>query len=188
MKTLGKIITDARKSKGLRGEDLGSMIGQTKSNVSKIENDEVKTGIDPRTLIRISDALESPEILIHHCDSCPIRQHIMLKQFPELNNIKRDPSIIANRLRQELQEAANAADELSQMYTRPDFKTDPELQARALVLHEQIIDAERAIEILKFELLRSGEMTVEQRREVIRRQQAKCEERGYHKPTGTDGQ
>lgn len=187
MKSLGRMITEARKRKGIRGEDLGSLIGQTKSNVSKIENDEMKTGIDPRTLIRVSDALDAPEILEYHCESCPIRQHIMMQQFPELNNIEYHPSIIANRLRQELQEAAQAADDLSQIYGNKEYRAQEADHERILALHEQIVDAERAIEILKFELLRSGGMTSEERREIVRRQQAKCEARGYHKIEGERG-
>jgi len=183
-KTLGDDISEARKQKGMTQEVLGEHLGLSKSAVSKLENDELKYGPDPQLLIKIADTLDAPSILMHHCEACPIRQHIMMKQFPDLNNIRTEPSIIANRLRQEMIEGAAAADELSQLYAHKDFQNLPEFQARHKALHEQIVDAERAMEILKFELLRLGAMTPDEHKEILARQQAKCIEKGHHIPEG----
>lgn len=179
-KTLGQIITAARKAKDMTQVDLGEKIGLTGASLSAIENDNLKAGPDSRTLIRIAETLSAPEILMHHCECCPIRQHIMMKQFPDLNNIRTEPSIIANRLRQEMIEGAAAADELSQLYAHKDFQNLPEFQARHKLLHEQIVDAERAMEILKFELIRLGALTREEHSQIIESQQAKCVAHGHH--------
>lgn len=179
-KTLGQIITAARKAKDMTQVDLGEKIGLTGASLSAIENDNLKSGPDARTLIRIAETLSAPEILMHHCECCPIRQHIMMKQFPDLNNIRTEPSIIANRLRQEMIEGAAAADELSQLYAHKDFQALPEFQARHKKLHEQIVDAERAMEILKFELVRMGALTREEHTQIVENQQAKCIAHGHH--------
>jgi len=182
-KTAGEVIGEARKLKKMTLEDLGVAVGMSRSNLSMIENDLLKNGADPRTLIRIADTLDAPEILMHHCEACPIRQHIMMKQFPDLNNIRTEPSIIANRLRQEMIEAAEAADELSQLYAHKDYQTLPGFQERHKALHEQIVDAERAMEILKFELLRVGALTREDHNEILASQQSKCEQHRHHIPS-----
>ena len=183
--TLGEKITVSRKKKGMTLGDLGNAVGMSRTNLSVIENDGLKGGPDSRALIRIADALDAPEILMQHCEACPIRQHIMMKQFPDLNNIKTDPSIIATRLRQEMIEGAAAAEELSQLYAHKDFQKLPEFPARHKALHEQIVDAERAIEILKFELVRLGALTREEHNEILANQQAKCEAHNHHIPDKT---
>ena len=172
----------ARKRKPMPQAELAARVGMTGASLSVYENDGLKGTPDARTLIRISDALDAPEILMHHCEACPIRQHIMMKQFPDLNNIRTEPSIIANRLRQEMIEGAEAADELSQLYAHKDFQSLPEYQDKYKALHEQILDAERAMEILKFELIRLGALTRDDHKEIVARQQAKCEEHGHHIP------
>lgn len=180
--TLGQKIIAARKRAGMSQTELAGKIGLTGASISVIENDGLQSGPAATTLIRISEVLNSPEILMHHCEACPIRQHIMLKQFPDLNNIRTEPSIIANRLRQEMIEGAAAADELSQLYAHKDFQKLPEFQARHKALHEQIVDAERAMEILKFELIRLGALTREEHIEIVEKQQAKCVAHGHHIP------
>lgn len=178
--TLGEKITTARKKMKMTLEDLGGVIGMSRANLSMIENNNLKNPPDARTLIRISETLNAPEILIHHCDTCPIRQHIMLRQYPELNNIRRDPAIITARLAKELAEAKTAADDLAERMSDKDFKSRADYQEFFDSKMEQIMDAERNIEILKFELLLSGTHTKEDMERVGARQQAKCEAHGHH--------
>jgi transcriptional regulator with XRE-family HTH domain len=180
MKSLGEIISIARKRIKMTLEELSAVIGMSKTNLSVIENNGLKGGPDAVTLIRISEALNAPEILIHHCDVCPIRQHIMLRQYPELNNIRRDPAIITARLSKELGEAKVAADDLAERLSDKDFKIRAGYQEFFDSKMEQILDAERNIEILKFELLLSGTHTKEDMDRVCTRQQQKCVERGHH--------
>lgn len=169
--------------------DLSAAAGLSVSQLSAVENDQVKSGPDPRTLIRISDALDAPEILIHHCDTCPVRQHVMLKLFPDLNNIRRDPATIVSRLRKEMLEAAEAADRLAERYMDVDFRNRPDYQEAFEKEMEQVVDVKRAIETLEFELILSGLHTREDIDRVYERQQKKCEEHGHHRPerTGTEG-
>lgn len=186
---LGSKITEARKRKKMTLEALGAEVSLAKSTLSGYENDSLKCSPEPSTLIRISDALEAPEILIHHCETCPIRQHIMLKLFPDLNNIRRDPAIIVSRLRKEMIEAADAAERLAERYSDVNFRNRPDYRETFEREMEQIIDVKRGIEILEFELLLSGLHTQEDMDKIYERQQRKCEEHGHHVPerrTGDD--
>lgn len=63
--TVGAKIKELRKEAGLSLEDLAGRIGRTASNVWKIENDQLKGGPDPETVIKISDALGNTLSLIH---------------------------------------------------------------------------------------------------------------------------
>lgn len=178
--SLGQKISEARKKLGHTLESLGSELGMSRAILSVIENDGLKNSPDPSTLIRISEALSAPEILIHHCDTCPIRKHIMLRQYPELNNICRDPAIITARLAKELAEAKVAADELAERLSDKNFKDRPGYQEFFDSQMEQILDAERNIEILKFELMLSGTHTKQDMGRVAERQQRKREQHGHH--------
>jgi len=180
--TLGKTIKAARKKMGISLDDLGFKVGLAKSSLSGIENDNFKNGPDPKTLIRIADALSAPEILLHHCENCPIRQHIMLRHYPELNNIRKDPASIIAKMRKEMQEAIEAADALGEKYLKVDFKNDPEYERTFTEAMEQILDVERVIETLKFELVLNQIHTQEEMQKVIDHQQQKCIEHGHHVP------
>lgn len=180
--TLGEKITAARKKKGMTLDDLGAVIGMSKSGISKIENNELKSPPDARTLIRIAEALDCIEILIHHCDLCPVRQHIMLKKYPDLNNIRTDPAVIAARLAKEMTEGAAAATRLMERFSDKDFKSRPDYMQAFVQEMEQVIDVERGIEILKFELIRSGLHSQEDMQLVEDAQQLKCIKHGHHLP------
>lgn len=180
--TIGQKIANARKKVAFTLENLSSIVGLGKSALSTIENDGLKGGPDPQTLIRISTALDSPDILVHHCQECPIRQHILIKYFPELNNIRRDPAVIAARLRKEMSEATEALDRLGERFSDRDFKSRPDYREIFEREMEQVLDVKRGIEILEFELLLSGLHSQEDLQAVYARQQAKCEAHGHHKP------
>lgn len=182
MKTnIGKKIRDTRKARGLRGQDLGDMVGLTKAGISQIELNERKYP-DVGMLCKIADALNDLSILVSHCQSCPVRKHIFLKQFPDLNNIRRDPAIITARLRKEMTEAVDALDRLGERFSDADFKSRPDYMEVFMREMEQVVDAERAIEILKFELVLSGTHSSADMQKVYDSQQAKCIANGHHKP------
>lgn len=179
-KTLGEKIVAARKKKGWSQSQLGAEICLAQGAISNLENDELKSAPDSQTLIRISEALNAPEILIHHCESCPVRQHIMLKLFPDLNNIRRDPAIIAARLRKEMIEGAEALENLSERFSDVNFRTRPDFQDQFESLMEQVVDVKRGVEILEFELILSRVCSRDDLDRVYERQQAKCEQHGHH--------
>ena len=180
--SLGKTIQAARKRKKITLSELGSSVGLAKSSLSLLENDNFKNSPDHKTLIRIAEALNAPEILIYHCQECPIRQHIMLRHYPELNNIRTDPASIVAKMRKEMQEAIDAADQLGEKYLKVDFKNDPDYQHVFFQAMEQILDVERVIETLKFELILHQVHTHEEIQQVVDHQQQKCIEHGHHKP------
>lgn len=188
-KMLGHKISEARKQRGMTQEALGEHVGLSKSSISKLENGDLVGLPDPAILIKIADILNAPSILMHHCESCPIRQHIMLRLFPDLNNIRRDPAIIVTRLRKEMVEAADAAERLSERFSDANFRQRPDYLETFEREMEQIIDVKRGIEILEFELLLSGVHTSEDIDRVYHRQQKKCVDNGHHIPakTGTEG-
>lgn len=178
---LGDIIKKARNKRGWSLVQLGEAVGLSKGTLSGYENGQPKT-YDPETLCKIADSLNDLSILVHHCQSCPVRKHIFLKQFPDLNNIRHDPAIIAARLRREMTEAVDALDRLAERFSDADFKSRPDYQEVFEREMEQVVDAERAIEILKFELVLSGTHSSADLKKVYDRQQAKCIANGHHKP------
>lgn len=180
MSTLGEKITVARKRKGLTQIDLGAIVGLANASISAYENDGLKGTPDASTLIRISEALNAPDILIHHCDTCPIRQHIMLKLFPNLNRIKRDPLAVATRLRKEMMEGAQALENLIERFGDMDPKSRPDYQELFEREYEQVVDVKRGIEILEFEIMLSGLHTKAELDRVYEHQQQKCIEHGHH--------
>lgn len=177
---IGDTIRAARKKRGWTLDQLGDAVGLTKGTLSSYETGQVVSPVE--TLCKIADALNDLSILVHHCQSCPVRKHIFLKQFPELNNIRRDPAIITARLRKELIEAAEAVDRLQERFTDKDFKSQPDYMEVFEREMEQVIDAERNIEILKFELILSGTHSSADMQRVCERQQQKCIDNGHHKP------
>jgi len=178
---VGDTIRAARKKRGWTLDQLGDVVGLTKGTLSSYEAGRVAPYVE--TLCKIADSLNDLSILVHHCQSCPVRKHIFLKQFPDLNNIRHDPAIIAARLRREMTEAVDALDRLAERFSDADFKSRPDYLEVFEREMEQVVDAERAIEILKFELVLSGTHSSADLKKVYDRQQAKCIANGHHKPT-----
>lgn len=179
---IGKIIRDARKKRGWTLDQLGDVVGLTKGTLSSYENEQTKSGMATETICKIADALNDLTILVHHCQECPVRKHVLHKQFPDLNNIRHDPAIIAAKLRREMVEAIDAVDRLTERFIDADFKSRPDYMEVFSREMEQLVDAERAIEILKFELVLSGTHSSADLKKIYDRQQAKCVAHGHHKP------
>lgn len=183
---IGEKISAARKARSFTQGQLGAAVGLSQNTISIIESDTLKGGVDPATLIRISETLKAPEILISHCETCPVRQHVFLKYFPDLNNIRNDPAVIAARLRKEMVEGADALDRLTERFSDKDFKNRPDYREVFEREMEQVIDVKRGIEILEFQLMLSGLHTQDDIKAVYERQQLKCEEHGHHIPREED--
>lgn len=181
MMTIGEKIKAARARCSMTGEELGRHVGLTKAAISQIETDK-RQQVDLDTLCKIADALNDLSILTHHCQSCPVRNMAFIKQFPDLNNIRRDPAVIAARLRKEMIEAADALDRLTERFSDADFKSRPDYMDTFTREMEQVIDAKRCIEILEFELVLSGTHSSHDLKRVYEAQQVKCVAHGHHKP------
>jgi len=180
--TVGAKIKELRKEAGLSLEDLAGRIGRTASNVWKIENDQLKGGPDPETVIKISDALGNTSVLLHYLETNPVYRAVIPRIFPDLNNIRKDPAIIFSRFADEAGEATEAARILSQIFANADPKNTPNFKEVFAANMEQIVDVQRCAEILILQLIEAGVMSDHDRADLHDRQQNKCIERGHHKP------
>ena len=151
--TLGKQIIIARKKAGMRAYELASRIDRSTAVMSDIENDKLKGSVSPDLLISIADALNAPEILLQHCRECPVRQHVLRQHCPESNHILNDPTSIISKMRKEIQAAINVVTDLSEQSLKVDFEAKPECQDSFSMMMEQVLDVERGIDALKFELV-----------------------------------
>ena len=181
---LGEMITAARKRKGMKQEDLGEIVGQSKSSISKIENDELKGGPAPELVVAISNALNDEAILLRYLEDNPVYKAVLPKVFPDLNRIRKDPAVIFTKVAHEADEAMKAAMVLSEVFMRPEPRQLPGFDELFAAKMEQLLDVKRAVEILEFQLLAAGVLTKESLQEIYDRQQRKCVARGYHQVEG----
>lgn len=112
--TIGKKIKSSRKKKGLTQGELGKRVGLSQNALSLLENDELKKGVDTRTLIRIAKALEDFSVLAHFCESCPVRHHLVNLHAQDLNAPSQDRSGLPNCLGKEILAIAEALQALSE--------------------------------------------------------------------------
>lgn len=185
--TLGKKIRESRKAAGMRGMELARAICRSVAVVSDIENDKLKGGPDPEILVKISETLNDRSILTAYLEQNPVYRSIIPKIFPDLNNIRRDPAIIFSRFASEAEEAVEAARILADIFSNAEPSSHPNF---CQVLHaklQQIVDVQRCAEVLFLQLIAGGIISEAERCEIHAEQQLKCEEKGHHKPKGTDG-
>lgn len=189
--TFGEMVTEIRKERRMTQEELGNVINLSKSAVWKIENDDLKGGPDPQTVIILSTALASERILFKYLEDNPVYNAIIPKVFPDLNNIRRDPAIIFTRLAREAEEARDAALSLAEVFSNADPYRVPGFEDTFRTKMEQIVDIKRCAEILEFQLVAAGILNQSGLRQIYAEQQAKCEANGHHIPeqqrTGTEG-
>ncbi|MHB1051369.1 MAG: helix-turn-helix transcriptional regulator [Bacteroidota bacterium] len=180
--TLGQKIEEARKRRGMKQDELGLLLNLSKSSISKIENDELKGGPDPETVVRTAAILRDDSILFFYLESNPVYSAVLPKVFPDLNRIRTEPAVIFTKVAHEAEEAKEAAMILSEIFMRPEPRTMPGFDGIFKAKMEQLLDVKRAVEILEFQLLAAEIMTKEMLQDIYDSQQAKCEDRGYHKP------
>jgi transcriptional regulator with XRE-family HTH domain len=179
--TLGKKIKEARKSAGITRDDLADMIGFSPAAVTKIESDGLKFGPAPDTLIKIADALGDQSILVYALMHNPICQRIIPRAFVPLNNINDNPSAILAKLHEELEEAKDATEILSRIFSVKEPQNTPNYKETLLTNLEQILDVSRCVEEMFSRLKECDAMTEEEHLEVRIRQQAKVERNGHHR-------
>ena len=75
--TIGQKIRESRKQKGMTLEALAACCGKRKSWLCSVENDALKSGVDPETLIVIADALSDQSILTHALLENPICKRVV---------------------------------------------------------------------------------------------------------------
>ena len=168
----------------------GAAIGMCRSNLCGIENDGLKGGPDPQTVIRISEALQCEEILFKYLEDNPVYKAIIPKVFPDLNNIRRDPAIIFTRLAREAEEARDASLVLAEIFSNADPYRVPGFEETFRAMMQQLVDMKRGVEILETQLVASRILDQNGLKQIYAEQQAKCEANGHHVPeqrTGTEG-
>lgn len=187
--TVGQAIAEARKKKGMKQDDLAAQVGVHPSSISQYESDYPRKGIDPDVLVKIATVLDCTGILTIYLENNPVYKAILPKIFPDLNNIRRDPTVIFYKVAKEAEEASDSAKFLGDLFGNVDPRKVPNFDEVFKANMEQIIDIKRAVEVMEFQLLASYVMSQETHLEIYARQQRKCESKGHHVPdrTGTEG-
>lgn len=180
-KTLGQVICSARKRKGLTIDDVGPMIGKSRSIVSIIERDRLKGGPDPETVVRLANCLQDRSILFTYLENNAAYRAVVPQVFTKLNNIRKDPAVILTRWAGEAREGVESAMILAEIFSNADPTRTPNYRNTLLANLEQIVDSARCSEILFVELIEAGVITEEDRIEIHERQQRKCVEKGHHR-------
>jgi transcriptional regulator with XRE-family HTH domain len=180
--TLGQKIKNRRKEAGITRDEIADRLGVSPAAVTKIEQDSLKFGPTPETLIKISEILGDRSILLHALMENPICQMIIPRAFAPLNNINENPSAIVAKLREELEEAVEATNILSRIFSVKEPESTPAFKETLLANLEQILDVSRCVEEMFAEFKDCGALSEEEHLEVRIRQQAKVERNGHHKP------
>jgi len=188
--TLGQMISEERKRAKLNLDEMSAQVGMSRSNLCVIENDGLKNGPDPQTVIRISEVLKCEGILFKYLEDNPVYKAIIPKIFPDLNNIRRDPAIIFTRLAREADEAREAALVLAEIFSNADPYRVPGFEDTFRSMMQQLVDVKRGVEILETQLISTHIINQDGLKKIYAEQQAKCEANGHHIPeqrTGTEG-
>jgi len=184
--TLGQQIRSLRKGRQLTLKALGSEVGVGPVTVHEIETDVRPPA--PDLVARLAKVLDAPQLLVAHCETCPVCTELVPVKYPHLDNIPTHPAVVTHRAAQEAREAAAALEELFEVFDRNDWPQDPERVERVIELLIQVRDVEVGIRILYEALFLKGLLPLELHTEVNRRQFEKCVARGYCRPpTGTEG-
>ena len=181
--TIGQFINRSRKRSGLTQQALGDKIGMTKSDISKIENDQLKNGPSNEAIMAISDALCDDGVMIHYIETNPVYLRILPKIFSDLNNIRDEPAIIFSRIQKEANECSESAGILAEIFGNADPTRTPMFEEVFKRNMEQIIDIKRGVEIVEFKLMAANIITKDWLDGVYAQQQQKCIEHGHHDPS-----
>jgi transcriptional regulator with XRE-family HTH domain len=152
--TLGQAVKSARKNKGWTQERLGTEAGLGQATISALENDELGARADmyTRTLIKVSEALDASHILVHHCETCPIRTHLFQTHFDISQDKRQDLITISRQLREQWEASFSILDELARILSTADLK-HPNERENVKLLFEKMTELEQGIRILKFQVM-----------------------------------
>lgn len=181
-----------RKARQHAGVTLRQMSGLVGLSAAALHAAELRDQVDLKLALRYAEALDDPTVLDSTCLECPVRVSGHPRIFRELGNIRTDPATVAARAVQEMREAIRAGEHLVDHFGRIDYPAGPEERADAVKLLEQLVDVERAVEILLCSLRAMGQGALVA--EAYDRQERKCACHGYAAPVvpearrnGTEG-
>jgi len=104
--TLGQQIRSLRKGRQLTLKALGSEVGVGPVTVHEIETDVRPPA--PDLVARLAKVLDAPQLLVAHCETCPVCTELVPVKYPHLDNIPTHPAVVTHRAAQEAREAAAA--------------------------------------------------------------------------------
>ncbi len=171
--TIGQKIRASRKRREWTQTYLGEVTNLAQSAISTIEKNELKGGPDPETILKIASALNDDTILLHYIESNPVYQYVIPKIFPNLNSLRRDPSMTFTRLAEEAQEVLNASRIMAGLFRNANPTQSPDFEVTFKSCMKQMVSIKRAVDILEFELLAVGVITKAWLDDVYERQQHK---------------
>jgi len=152
--TLGQTVRNARKRKGWTQERLGTEAGLGQATISALENDELGARADfySRTLIKVSEALDASKILVHHCETCPVRNHIFQTRFGLSRDRRQDLATIARQLREQWEGSFSVLEELTGVLADADLENQDDRE-KVRKLFGKMLEFEEGIRILKFQMM-----------------------------------
>lgn len=180
--SIGAMVKRLRGRKGWTLRELGAVIGYSPSQLSAIENDDVKNPLTPSDLVAISNATFDREICDEYCLACDIRTVIPIKKYLPLNNIVPGIHVSTMKVIQKLTQALEVLQPMLAKLLNSKFMEDPdyrEYRNRTILL---LIDVKRGVEILLSKYVKHGVLTLDELKVLEEMQQAQCVEKGHHIP------
>lgn len=180
-----ELLKTVRTARGMSQGDLAERMGGTKDTVYRIE-----TGASEATQAQVAaaaKALDAPELLVEHCDACPVATALLPVRYPTLDQVATHPAVVAHKLGEECGEAVAAAEALFGIFNRLGWQDEPEARERVAELLVEVRDVEVAIQILYRALFLGRMLPLEVLQSVQERHRRKCEERGYCKTSTGEG-
>lgn len=174
-----------RKSRGMSQTELAEHVGGAKDVIYRIETGAVHAS--PEQVAIAARVLHAPELLVQHCEECPVASALLPVRYPVLDQVATHPAVVAHKISEECTEAAAAGEELFAIFNRVGWQEGGAACERVAELLVQVRDVEVAIQILYRALFLGQLLPLSVLKDVQRRHLEKCIERGYCTPTGTEG-
>lgn len=180
--SVGKSISAARRRKNMTLDDLGPLVGLSRSQLSIVERDRLKGGHDAEVVVKIAEVLGDTRILMAYLEHNPVLRAFIPNIFKPLNHIRTDVAIVLGRLRKEMSEAMDAIEVMEEMFSNADPQACVQFIEIFKAKMQQVIDVKRGIEILELQLLADQIMDEVLRRQIYQEQDEKCVRKGHHIP------
>jgi hypothetical protein len=92
-------------------------------------------------------------MLVHHCETCPVRLHLFEKRYGELKEKRQDLAALAMQLREEMGAAGTTLEAIGRIMLATDFGENLPKREMVKKLFGQVSDIERGIGILRFQMM-----------------------------------
>lgn len=102
-----------RHAAGMSADELGQLVGLSGDAILKMENG--RRNLQPDYIPSLSKALESPEMVLDYCRTCPIGQKY---GFERLNNVDLHPLSVARSMKEEIGEVVDSLEAVEDIQSR----------------------------------------------------------------------